>query len=59
MKALFLDHTEWAVYDELKETCVDQEWRSLYEEFEQQFTDDRQGRIALYIHDGDLEKAGF
>ena len=26
----------------------------LYEEFEQQFADDRQGRIALYIHDGDL-----
>jgi len=57
LKALFLDHTEWAAYDELEEICGDQEWQSLYEEFEQQFADDRQGRIALYIHDNDLEKA--
>ena len=57
LKQLFLDHTEWAAYDELEEICGDQKWQSLHEEFEQQFADDRQGRIALYIHDGDLEKA--
>ena len=54
---MFLDHTEWAAYDDLKEIRGDQEWQSLHEEFEQQFADDRQGRIALYIHDDDLEKA--
>ncbi|EMA05598.1 SWIM zinc finger [Haloarcula vallismortis] len=57
LKELFLDHTEWAAYDELKEICDNQEWQSLHQEFEQQFADDRQQLIKLYIHDGDLEKA--
>ncbi|TKX74598.1 hypothetical protein EXE46_07800 [Halorubrum sp. GN11_10-6_MGM] len=57
LKQLFLDHTEWAAYDELKEICDNQEWQSLHQEFEQQFADDRQQLIKLYIHDGDLEKA--
>lgn len=57
LKALFLDHTEWAAYDDLKDVYDEREWKSLYEEFEQHFSDDRQQRIALYVHDGDLEKA--
>lgn len=54
---LFLDHTEWAAYDDLKDICSDQEWHSLHEEFEQHFADNRQQLIALYVHDGDLEEA--
>lgn len=57
LKDLFLDHTEWAAYDDLKHVCDDQEWQSLYEEFERQFADDRQKLIAMYVHEGDLEKA--
>ena len=57
LKDLFLDHTEWAAYDDLKDVCDDQEWQSLYEEFERQFADDRQKLIAMYVHEGDLEKA--
>jgi len=57
LKTLFLDHTEWAAYDDLKDVCDDQEWQSIHEEFEQHFADDRQQLIALYVHDGDLEKA--
>ena len=56
-KELFLDHTEWAAYDDLKDICGDQEWQSLHEEFEQHFVDNRQQLIALYVHDGDLEEA--
>ena len=57
LKELFLDHTEWAAYDDLKDVCDDQEWHSTHEEFEQHFADDRQQLIALYVHDGDLEEA--
>ncbi|WP_418904774.1 hypothetical protein [Natronomonas aquatica] len=57
LKDLFLDHTEWAAYDDLKDVCDDQKWQSLYEEFERQFADDRQKLIAMYVHEGDLEKA--
>jgi len=57
LKDLFLGHTEWAAYDELKDICDDQQWQSLYEEFERQFADDRQKLIAMYVHDGDLENA--
>lgn len=58
LKQLFLDHTEWAAYDDLKDICDDQEWQSLYEEFERQFADNRQKLIAMYVHEGDLEN-GF
>jgi len=58
LKQLFLDHTEWAAYDDLKAVCDDQEWQSIYEEFEREFKrDDRKNLVALYVHDDDLEKA--
>ena len=58
LKPLFLDHTEWAAYDDLKTVCDDQEWQSIYEEFERQFErDDRKNLVALYVHDDDLNKA--
>ena len=57
LKELFVDHTKWEVYDELKEICDDQQWQSLYEEFERQFEDNRQKRIRMYVHEGDLEKS--
>ncbi|QUJ74887.1 SWIM zinc finger family protein [Haloarcula marismortui] len=58
LKRLFLDHTAWDAYDELKSTCSEQEWESLYEEFEQHFErDDRKNLVKLYVHDDDLEKA--
>ncbi|QLH83753.1 SWIM zinc finger family protein [Halosimplex pelagicum] len=57
LKELFLNHTQWAAYDDLKDSCDSREWQSLWEEFQQQFADDRQQRIALYVHDGDLEEA--
>jgi len=57
LKQLFLDHTEWEAYDKLKDICDDRQWQSRYEEFEQQFEDDRQKLIRMYVHEGDLEKA--
>ncbi|RLM94992.1 SWIM zinc finger domain-containing protein [Haloarcula sp. Atlit-7R] len=58
LKHLFLDHTEWDAYDELKSTCSEHEWQSMYEEFEQHFQrDDRKTLVNLYVHDGDFEKA--
>jgi len=57
LKELFLDHTEWAAYDDLKDVCDNQQWQSIHEEFEQHFADDRQQLVALYVHDGDLEEA--
>ena len=58
LKQLFLDHTEWAAYDDLKLVCDDREWQSIYEDFERRFQrDDRKYLIALYVHDDDLEKA--
>ncbi|WP_435094973.1 SWIM zinc finger family protein [Halorubrum sp. N11] len=58
LKQLFLDHTEWAAYDDLKAVCTDQEWQSMYEEFERRFQRDNQkDLVSLYVHDDDLEKA--
>ncbi len=57
LKELLLDHTEWKAYDELKDICDDQQWQSLYQEFERQFEDNRQKLIRMYVHEGDLEKA--
>jgi hypothetical protein len=58
LKQLFLDHTEWAAYDDLKAVCDDQEWQSIYEEFERHFQrGDQKDLVSLYDHDDDLEKA--
>ncbi|EMA65928.1 SWIM zinc finger family protein [Halorubrum distributum] len=58
LKQLFLDHMEWAAYDDLNSVCDDQEWQSIYEEFERHFErDDRKDLVAVYVHDDDLEKA--
>jgi len=57
LKQLFLDHREWEAYDDLKEACDDQQWQSMYQEFEDSLSEDRQQLIKLYVHDGNLEKA--
>jgi hypothetical protein len=57
LKRLFLDHTEWEAYDELKDACEDQHWATIYEEIEQTLQDDKQRLINLYVHEGDLEQA--
>lgn len=60
LKQLFLDHTEWAAYDDLKDVCDDQQWQSIYEEFERRFQEnDRRQLVAMYVHEGELEKAFF
>ncbi|ELY95157.1 hypothetical protein C483_02296 [Natrialba hulunbeirensis JCM 10989] len=60
LKQLFLDHSEWDAYDELKEACTDREWASIYGEFEQELHEnDRQRLISMYVHEMDLEKAFF
>jgi len=60
LKKLFLEHSDWDAYDELKAACEDSDtgWHSLYEEFEQRFSDtNRQRLIRLYIHEDDLDAA--
>ena len=57
LQALFLEHADWDAYDELKDNCDETEWQARYEEIEQRFPDSHAQRIALYVHDGDLEKA--
>ena len=58
LKQLFLDHTEWAAYNDLKAVCDGQEWQSIYEEFERHFQrDDRKDPVSLYVHDDDLGNA--
>ena len=57
LKTLFLDHSDWDAYDELKAHCDDQQWQSLYKEFEQRFPDSHTERIALYVHEGDPDAA--
>jgi tetratricopeptide (TPR) repeat protein len=57
LKRLFLDHTEWAAYDELKDACEDPQWASIYEEFERRFENDRQRLIDMYVHEGDFDAA--
>ncbi len=58
LKRLFLDHSEWDAYDELKEACDDEGWQSIYEEFEGHFEEtDRQQLISIYVHEDELEKA--
>jgi hypothetical protein len=58
LQRLFLDHSEWDAYDELKAACDDEEWQSIYEEFERHFEEtDRQQLVSMYVHEGELEKA--
>ncbi|WP_302082654.1 SWIM zinc finger family protein [Salinibaculum rarum] len=58
LKRLFLDHSEWGAYDELKKACDDEGWQSIYEEFEEHFEEtDRQQLISMYVHEDELEKA--
>ena len=64
LKQLFLDHTEWAAYDDLKAVCDDQEWQSIYEEFERDdrkefvdFLKDKHSNRPAFLDE--LEKAGF
>jgi hypothetical protein len=58
LKRLFLDHTEWDAYDELKQACDDRQWDSIYEEFERHLDGKNRRRlIELYIHEGELRKA--
>jgi hypothetical protein len=58
LKRLFLDHSAWDAYDELKDACDDREWQSIYEEFERQFEEtDRQKLISMYVHEDELEEA--
>jgi len=60
LNQLFLDHSEWDAYDELKEACTDREWASVYKEFERELREgDRQRLISMYVHEMDLEKAFF
>jgi len=60
LKQLFLDHSEWDAYDELKQACTDREWSSIYREFERTLDQrDRQRLISMYVHEMDLEKAFF
>lgn len=57
LKQLFLDHSEWGAYDELKDACNDGEWQSIYEEFEHHFEEtNRQQLISMYVHEGELKK---
>lgn len=58
LKQLFLKHSEWAAYDELKEACDGSEWDDIYQEFEDEFaSDDRRRLITMYVHEGELRKA--
>lgn len=58
LKRLFLDHTEWEAYDELKQVCDDRQWDSIYEDFERDIAGKNRRRlIELYIHEGELRKA--
>ena len=60
LNQLFLDHSEWDAYDELKQASTDREWASIYGEFERELHErDRQRLISMYVHEMDLEKAFF
>lgn len=55
---LFLEHGEWAAYDDLKAACGDSEWASRYEEFEREFREtDRRRLLAMYVREDELRKA--
>jgi hypothetical protein len=58
LKQLFLDHSEWDAYDELKAACDDQEWASIRDEIVTALNEtDRRRLIDVYILEGELENA--
>ena len=58
LERLFLDHTEWDAYDELKAACDTESWDSTYDEIVTSLADsDRRRLIDVYIHEGELEDA--
>lgn len=58
LKRLFVEHSEWAAYDELKEACDESGWEEIYQEFKNRFTGDNQQRlVAMYVHEGQFQKA--
>lgn len=58
LKRLFVDHAEWAAYDELNAACDNSEWANIYREFETEFAgDDTKRLIAMYVYEGDLQNA--
>ncbi|WP_049913310.1 SWIM zinc finger family protein [Halococcus thailandensis] len=58
LERLFLDHSEWDAYDELKASCDDERWDSIYEEIITAIADnDHRRLIDVYIHEGELEDA--
>ncbi|MFB6300588.1 MAG: SWIM zinc finger domain-containing protein [Halobacteriales archaeon] len=58
LKRLFLEHSEWDAYEELKAACDEYEWDSIYEDFEQYLAEtDRRRLIAMYVREDELENA--
>jgi hypothetical protein len=58
LEHLFLDHTEWDAYDELKAACEDESWDATYDEIVTHLADsDRRRLIGVYVHEGELEDA--
>lgn len=58
LERLFLDHSEWDAYDELKASCDDERWDSIYAEIITAIADtDRRRLIDVYIHEDELEDA--
>jgi hypothetical protein len=58
LEHLFLDHTEWDAYDELKATRDAGSWKAIYEEIVTYLENNDQRRlIDVYIHEGELEDA--
>ncbi|EMA55866.1 SWIM zinc finger family protein [Halococcus salifodinae] len=58
LERLFLDHSEWDAYDELKASCDDERWDSIYDEIVTSLADtDRRRLIDVYVHEGELEDA--
>ena len=58
LEHLFLDHTEWDAYDELKATRDTGSWEAVYEGIVTYLENNDQRRlIDVYIHEGELEDA--
>jgi hypothetical protein len=58
LEHLFLDHTEWEAYDELKAVCDAESWKAIYGEIVTSLADNDQRRlIDVYIYEGKLEDA--
>ena len=58
LKHLFVAHSEWDAYDDLKATCDAEAWEAIYEEIVTHLkNNDRRRLIDVYIHEGELEDA--